>query len=42
MILQVSAYEASCTFVEKDSNRGQSQYLQADQEFWTLINQAAS
>jgi hypothetical protein len=42
MILQVSAYEASCTFVEKDFNSGQSQYLQADQEFWTLIHQAAS
>ncbi len=41
VILQVSAYEASCTFVEKNFNSGQSQYLQADQEFWLLIYQAA-
>ncbi len=41
VILQMSAYEGSCTFVGKNFNRGQSQYLQADQEFWTWLHQAA-
>jgi hypothetical protein len=41
-ILHITAYEASCTFVTRDFGTGQSQYLQADQQFWTLLHQAAS
>jgi hypothetical protein len=40
-ILHITAYEASCTFVTRDFDTGQSQYLQADQQFWTLLHQAA-
>lgn len=39
-LLRVSAYEGSCTFVTRDSDSGQSQYLQADEQFWTLLHQA--
>jgi hypothetical protein len=42
VLLQVTAYEGSCTFVTEEAERGQSQYLQADQEFWTWLHQAAS
>ncbi len=41
-LLHISAYEASCTFVARDFDTGQSQYLQADQQFWTLLHQAAN
>lgn len=40
-VLSVSAYEGSCTSVTRDFDTGQSQYLQADQQFWTLLHQAA-
>jgi hypothetical protein len=40
-LLHITAYEASCTFVTRDFDTGQSQYLQADQQFWTLLHQAA-
>jgi len=40
-LLHISAYEASCIFVARDFDTGQSQYLQADQQFWTLLHQAA-
>jgi hypothetical protein len=36
-ILHITAYEGSCTFVTRDFDSGQSQYLQADQQFWTLL-----
>jgi len=39
-LLHISAYEASCVFVARDFDSGQSQYLQADQQFWTLLHQA--
>src|SRR5581483_4118295 len=42
-LLGISAYEASCTFVARGSDASQSsQYLQADQQFWTLLHQAAN
>ncbi|MFL5704766.1 MAG: hypothetical protein ACJ8AG_18290 [Ktedonobacteraceae bacterium] len=41
-LLHISAYEASCIFVTRDFDTGQSQYLQADQQFWTLLHQAAN
>jgi hypothetical protein len=41
-LLHISAYEASCTFVARDFDTDQSQYLQADQQFWTLLHQAAN
>ncbi len=41
-LLHVSAYEASCVFVERDFDSGQRQYLQADQQFWTLLHQAVN
>src|SRR5579885_2609588 len=37
-ILQVSAYEGSCTYVQVSAT---SQILQGDQEFWNLVHQAA-
>ena len=37
-ILQISAYEGSCTYVERSST---GQVLQGDQEFWDLVHQAA-
>jgi hypothetical protein len=40
-LLHISAYDAGCTFVARDFDTGQSQYLQADQQFWTLLHQAA-
>jgi hypothetical protein len=41
-ILHVTAYEASCIFVARDFDSGQSQYLQADPQYWTLLHQAAN
>jgi hypothetical protein len=41
-LLHISAYEASCIFVARDFDTGQSQYLQADQQFWTLLHKAAN
>ena len=41
-LLHISAYEASCTFVARDFDTGQSQYVQADRQFWTLLHQAAN
>lgn len=39
--VHISAYKASCIFVTRDFDTGQSQYLQAGQQFWVLLHQAA-
>lgn len=41
-LLHITAYEGSCTFVARGFDTGQSQYLQANQQFWSLLHQAAS